>query len=66
MQRGVQALSTACAITAQQGLRTTQSALQGMRNGLSIRANWILITLKLDAKGSGLLGTVPGIKRKKH
>jgi len=55
---------SACTITAQQAQSTTAAAPQDMINGLSVRANWMLITLKLDAKGSGLLGTVPGIKRK--
>lgn len=56
--------SPVCTITAQRGQSTTPAAPQGTINGLSIKANWTLITLKLDAKYSGLLGTVPDIKRK--
>lgn len=56
--------SLVCTLMAQQGQNTTSAALQGMISGLSVRTNWTLITLKLDARGSGLLGTVPGIKRK--
>lgn len=56
--------SPVCTITAQRGQSTTPAAPQGTINGLSIKANWTLITLKLDAKYSGLLGAVPDIKRK--
>lgn len=56
--------SPVCTIMAQQSQSTTPAAPQGMINGLFIRANWTLITLKLHAKCSGHLGTVLGIKRK--
>lgn len=54
----------ACTAMAQRGCSTVPTALQGTINGLSVRANWILITLKLYAEGRGLLGTVPSSKRK--